>query len=124
VDHAHFTRKMNDSPNPPDDLDALQKSFNDRRKVRLRMTDEEIQESRLSMTALEAIFSDFEITDEDRAFASRLEERRIHEAILDKIDQWHESDSKISLIEFLGWTLEEYKDYVEQNILPKRETNE
>lgn len=44
-----------------------------------------------------------------------------HERVLDKIGTWHDSDSENTLIDFLGWTSDEYKDYLEQNVLPERE---
>ena len=31
----------------------------------------------------------------------------------DKIDEWHESDSEVSLAEYLGMTPEEYAAFVE-----------
>lgn len=51
-------------------------------------------------------------------------EQRINEAhvkVIDKIDVWHDSDSENTLIDFLNWTSDEYKDYVERNVLPERE---
>lgn len=41
--------------------------------------------------------------------------------IEDKINEWHESDSNKELCEYLGWTFEEYKDYIESNTIPERE---
>ena len=44
-----------------------------------------------------------------------------HERVLDRIEVWHESDSENTLIDFLNWTSDEYKDYLERNVLPERE---
>jgi capsule biosynthesis phosphatase len=41
--------------------------------------------------------------------------------IEDKISEWHESDSNKSIYEYLGWTFEEYKLYVESNVIPNKE---
>ena len=40
------------------------------------------------------------------------------ENIHDLIEQWHESDSKQELHEFLGLTFEQYKRWVETDELP------
>lgn len=40
------------------------------------------------------------------------------ETVLDKIDAWHESNSNLQLHEYLGWTREEYKAYVERGTIP------
>ncbi len=36
--------------------------------------------------------------------------------LLDKIDEWHESDSKLPLHEYLGWTREQYKEWLEEGV--------
>lgn len=41
-----------------------------------------------------------------------------HDAITLMIDAWHESDSDKELHEYLGWTWDEYRHYVENNALP------
>jgi len=38
-----------------------------------------------------------------------------------KIDEWHKGGSGIPLHEFLGLTLEEYKNWIEKGILPDTE---
>lgn len=50
------------------------------------------------------------------------EVRRImlYEEIDDKIDAWHNSDSELKLHEYLGWTWDEYRAYVEKTTLPAR----
>jgi len=42
------------------------------------------------------------------------------EEILDRTDKWHDKflDRKISLHEYLGWTWEEYKGYLERGEIP------
>jgi len=39
----------------------------------------------------------------------------------DLVDKWHDSESKLSLHEFLGMTSEEYSVWVEFDILPDEE---
>lgn len=39
----------------------------------------------------------------------------------DLVDKWHDSDTKMSLHEFLGMTEEEYSVWVEFDILPNEE---
>ena len=46
--------------------------------------------------------------------------QRTKEVIDDLIDEWHEGDSELPLHEFLGWTEEEYKAWVEFGQLPER----
>ncbi len=53
-------------------------------------------------------------------------ERRLdikREIVLNRIEAWHKGDSKTPLIEFLNWTLDEYKNYVEHDELPEQELN-
>ncbi len=67
-------------PDPPDDLDELEKRFDARIKARPRMTEAEIEEARRRMDELDAIFGeDFEITTEDRDFAEKLRQKRQEE---------------------------------------------
>lgn len=44
-----------------------------------------------------------------------------HKDVDSRIELWHTSDYEGSLEEFLGWTWDEYKRFVEQNVLPERE---
>lgn len=37
------------------------------------------------------------------------------------IGVWCDSDSETNLLDFLGWTKEEYKEYVQEGIIPARE---
>lgn len=38
----------------------------------------------------------------------------------DKVEAWHNSDSSLLLHEYLGWTFDEYRAYVERNVIPAR----
>ncbi len=50
--------------------------------------------------------------------------KEIADRISNSIDAWHEgAGAGKSLHDFLGWTWEEYKDYVEDNIIPEKEFN-
>lgn len=42
-------------------------------------------------------------------------EKTIGESIDDKIDEWHEGDSELSLHEYLGMTWEVYQKFVTEN---------
>lgn len=62
-------------------------------------------------------------TDDDSEVVQALKEHIAHERVLDRIDVWHTSikDDGPTLIAFLGWTSDEYREYVENHTLPKRE---
>ena len=47
-----------------------------------------------------------------------------HQKVESDIELWHTSDSENSLVEFLGWSSDEYKMYLEQNQLPERVVEE
>jgi len=49
------------------------------------------------------------------------EVRNLKKEIMGKIDAWHNSDTENNLVDFLGWTSEEYKEWLEKNELPQRE---
>ena len=44
--------------------------------------------------------------------------KKTEDQILDAADEWHNSDSNLTLHEFLGWTWEQYKAYVEDGLIP------
>ena len=82
---------------------------------------EEEQLAEDSAKVREIFGGDFKITDADRRFARRLILMRAHNRVEDRIDEWHNTDDGSSLVEFLGWTSDEYKAYVERNELPQRD---
>ncbi len=43
------------------------------------------------------------------------------EQVLNKIDEWHNSNSEVSLHDFLGWTFLEYYAYVKTGVIPEVE---
>lgn len=46
---------------------------------------------------------------------------RVRIDVEERIEVWHTSDSENSLIEFLGWSQQEYAAYVEDNVIPTKE---
>lgn len=44
----------------------------------------------------------------------------MHEFINDKIDEWHKGNSNKQLHEYLGWSWEEYKLFVEKSVIPEK----
>jgi len=41
--------------------------------------------------------------------------------VFNRIDAWHESDSRITLAAYLGWSDEEYRTFVRTCKIPERE---
>lgn len=42
------------------------------------------------------------------------------EEVLDKIEEWHlEYTGPLDLFEYMGWTRAQYRDYVENGIIPE-----
>jgi|688.fasta_scaffold1108332_1 hypothetical protein len=39
--------------------------------------------------------------------------------LLNKIDEWHSSNSEVPLHDFLGWTFLEYYAYVKTGVIPE-----
>lgn len=52
---------------------------------------------------------------------NKLKEELSQRIIEEKINQWNVSNSKQELHKFLGWTFEEYKNYVETNKIPNKD---
>jgi hypothetical protein len=44
--------------------------------------------------------------------------KHTNENINDKIKEWHDSDSELKLYDYLGWTWDQYIDWVTTNELP------
>lgn len=44
----------------------------------------------------------------------------VQEFVDDMIDVWHTSDPEINLIEFLGWSSDEYAAFVERGVIPQK----
>lgn len=51
---------------------------------------------------------------------SREERDRVEAFLDDRIDAWHESDTKVLLHTFLGMSLNEYTAYISCNEIPDR----
>lgn len=47
--------------------------------------------------------------------------KTIRESIERRVMEWHNSDAPLSLCEFLGWTPNEYTDWLEERKIPERE---
>ena len=46
---------------------------------------------------------------------------RAHADVEERIELWHNGETENGLIEFLGWSKQEYTAYVEDNVLPTKE---